>query len=431
LLLSACAPTPQGNVAAYIVGQWLGNNKPSPASSPTPLLGALTGEVLVAGKAAANVTVLVAEADGTPHSSLSDSNGRYRIEGIPPGQYRPAAIAPGLEEQALSGLFGIPWLVTIESGETTTAPALQLLPHLPATLPAPLAASIHLSRTAVYTTATNFPPNSQADVQAFQFVYAGATVDSLRLYLPRHLDAGARLPLLFMIYPSPVDRWLAVSTGYAAQGYALVAISPSAARGLDIDAHALDALIAFKLAVNGALTEQIAPCGSIALGGSFSSAILHRFLRELAAEPQMTSPTAAQIVGWVTVGGTANAFSGGADFYAGKLAIPPEYQYLIPALGPANIYPLQFLRYSPVYTAAELPDTLVIHTEADQIIPISQAYELEAALKAAHVPVQVFYYKDVSHYLQIGDDITEAGIEMFGRVLDFIQQHNQAQGCTT
>ncbi|MFZ1755774.1 MAG: prolyl oligopeptidase family serine peptidase, partial [Caldilineaceae bacterium] len=147
--------------------------------------------------------------------------------------------------------------------------------------------------------------------------------------------------------------------------------------------------------------------------GSFSSAILHRLLRD----------ERDQFTAWITAGGISNAFTGSADFYAGRLDIPDPYGLVIPALGAANIYPVPFLRFSPVYTAAHLPPTLIIHTDADAIIPINQAYQLEAALRAADVPVEVFYYQDVSHYLQIGDDITEAGKAMFGLVMDFVGRY--------
>ena len=37
--------------------------------------------------------------------------------------------------------------------------------------------------------------------------------------------------------------------------------------------------------------------------------------------------------------------------------------------------------------------------------------------------MQVFYYEDVSHYLQIGDDLTEAGKEMYNLIIDFAQEY--------
>jgi acetyl esterase/lipase len=181
---------------------------------------------------------------------------------------------------------------------------------------------------------------------------------------------------------------------------------------VNIDAHAQDARIGFNLARQGALGPHIAPTKAVALGGSFSSPILHRFLRD----------ERDQIAGWVTVGGISNAFSGAHDFYAGEIEIPPPYELAVPALGAPNLYPLLFLRYSPVYTAAQLPPTMIIHTDADRITRITQAYELEEALKRAGVPVEVFYYDDVSHYLQIGEDMTEAGAEMFYLILDFARR---------
>ncbi len=167
--------------------------------------------------------------------------------------------------------------------------------------------------------------------------------------------------------------------------------------------------------VPGKLGLDLADVPTVAIGGSFSSAILHRLLRDEADEFRA----------WVSVGGISNAFSGTADYYRGEIELPPTYQFLIPALGAANVHPLEFLRYSPVYTAAQLPPTLLIHTAADRIIPISQAYELEAALRKAEVAVDVFYYEDVSHYLQIGEDLTAAGQAMYDIVVNFVEAHTQ------
>jgi dipeptidyl aminopeptidase/acylaminoacyl peptidase len=254
-------------------------------------------------------------------------------------------------------------------------------------------------------------------VHAYTFDYADATIDSLRLYLPPDIPTDTistrQLPMLFMIYPTAVDGWESVSVAFAAAGYAFVAISPIGDRTLAIDEHAEDARVALALARGGFLHPAIAPDEVIVLGGSFSSPILHRLLRD----------ERAAVAAWITVGGISNAFSGSADFYAGTLEMPPQYELLIPALGAPNLYPLLFLRYSPVYTAAQLPPTLIIHTDVDKVTPIDQAYQLEAALKAAHVPTEVFYYEDVSHYLQIGDDLTPAGQEMYHLILDFAKRY--------
>src|SRR5690606_3928595 len=129
--------------------------------------------------------------------------------------------------------------------------------------------------------------------------------------------------------------WWPVSVGFASEGYAMVATSPIAGRGIDIDAHAQDARVAFQLAQSGALSPHIAPERAVILGGSFSSPILHRFLRD----------ERDRVAGWVTVGGISNAFAAAADFYAGRLEMPENHLYTVPALGAPNLYPLPLLRY--------------------------------------------------------------------------------------
>lgn len=408
--LGACTPLPEGNVIGYIIAKRLGRFDAPPARAQ----GTVQGRVLFADEPLAGVTVVLAERNGRPHSVQTDAQGRYQLIGIPPGQYAVAAVAPHFEETKLQDKLGLPLLVTIRPDQVTAAPPLYLQRHPVPALPQPLAAATQLSLTSTALVTASFPAGAMAEVQAFQYTYAGAVIPTLRLYLPTATAIDPDLPLLFLVYPTLVDAWQSVSAAYAAQGFAVVAVSPVAERALNIDAHALDARIALALAQQGQLDPRLRARPAVALGGSFSSAILHRLLRDL---------DTSEVAAWVTVGGITDAFSGTAAFYAGQIDIPPEYTYLIPALGPPNLYPLAFLRYSPVYTAAQLPPTLIIHTAADRIIPISQAYDLEAALRTAGVPVEVFYYEDVSHYLQIDDQMTDAGREMFYRVVDFAKQY--------
>lgn len=411
-LLAACVPTSTGNVIGYQVAKQLNNLPTAPSSQPH---GGLAGQVLANGRPVAGATVLVAERSGTPHTARTDRQGHYQIPAVPAGQYVPAAVAPGYEELALADALGIPYVVTVQPGVTTTVPTVVLTAHHPTPLPAQLAAATGLTLTATAVVTAAFPVGSRAQMRAFHFVYNGVLIDTLRLYTPLAHPADRPLPLLLMIYPTHVDLWRSVSTAYAAQGFALLAISPSASHGTDVVAHAADARVAFELARQGAFGAQVDASRAVALGGSFSSAILHRFLDDVGD----------QMRAWVTVGGISDAFSGTAAFYAGQLEIPPQYELLIPALGLPNLYPLTFLRYSPVYTAAQLPPTLIIHTAVDRVIPIDQAYRLEAALRAAGVPVEVFYYEDVSHYLQIDEQMTEQGRAMFDRVLEFATKYTQ------
>jgi len=429
LLITSCTPAPEANVVGYLIADWTGRLQ---ADYQGPG-GSVRGVVYVADRPLADATILIAERNGQTHTTQSREDGSYELTGIPPGRYVPAAIAPGFSETQLQSAMGTPRLIQVVEGVETTVPPLQLLPYSPPTLPVPLAPAVDLAVTARFIATTTFPSTAVADVTAYRFTYANAQVDTLRLYLPAANEHAtdlneADLPLLYMVYPTSVDLWQSISAAYATQGYAVLAISPIATRALDIDGHAADARVGLALAQEGALHDQIRRGPVVALGGSFSSAVLHRLLRgnmpgeELMLENEEERSLSQVIIGWVTVGGITNAFSGTAAFYRGELTIPTEYEYLIPALGAPNLYPLSFLRYSPVYTAAQLPPTLIIHTAADRIIPIEQAYELEAALQQATIDTDVFYYEDVSHYLQIDDEMTDAGREMFTIVLEFADQ---------
>jgi acetyl esterase/lipase len=407
-LLGGCAAGPRANVALYLAREALG---PPPAAAAAP--GTLEGAATAGGRAQAGVTVIVAEPDGTPHAAQTDEAGRYRIEGVPPGVYVAAAVAPGYDETTARGMVGLPAPIRVASAATTTVPALALAAHTPAPLPPePLAASVALTRTAAYSATAAYPPGAEAQVEAWRFTHAGADVDSLRTFLPRQVEPAALAPLLFIVYPSAVDGWQEVSVAFASAGFPAVAVSPVEARGVEIDAHVQDARVALHLAQEGVLGTQFAGRPVVVLGGSFSSPILHRLLRD----------EGGQVAGAVVVGGVADAFRGTQAFYAGQLELPPQHSLVIPALGLPNLNPEPFLRYSPIYTAAQLPRTLIIHTAADRVIPIEQARALEQAARAAGVPVETYYYEDESHYLQIGPQMTEAGIEMFGRILDFLGQ---------
>jgi dipeptidyl aminopeptidase/acylaminoacyl peptidase len=252
-------------------------------------------------------------------------------------------------------------------------------------------------------------------VRSFAFDRAGVTIDTLRLYLPLDAQPGDRYPLVLFVAPTAVDDWQYVSVAFASQGLAVVAISPVASRGVDADAQAKDTRAALALAQSGTLGSEVGDNRPVAMGGSYSSAILARLVRM----------GGDQLGGWVSVGGLANAFAAAADYYAGKLQMPPNFELLVPAFGLPNLYPLTFLRYSPVFVASELPPTLIIHTAADRVLPIEQAYELEAAAKTAGVPVETYYYADTSHYLGIGDNLTDAGKKMFYDIVEFVKRYGE------
>ena len=413
-LAAACEPSPTVNVLGYMLEQRMGGPV---EPDPTVARGSLSGHVLHAGEPVEGASVIVATRTGTPYAARTDESGRYRIDNIPLGRYVPAAVAPDFEETALSGAFDLPYPVTVQAGETTQVPALNLRRHRPRPLPAPLPEAADLWSGEPVTKTAPFPAGAAAWERAYAFTRDGARIISLRLYQPL-ADSGEKLPLLFGLYPGWVDDWATVNVALADAGYSVLALSPSGVWGVDVAAHAEDARLALALARGGHLGVDLADVPAVALGGSFSSAIVNRLLRD----------EGEQFVAWLTLGGISNAFTGSSDFYAKRLTLPERFRYVIPALGPANLYPLPFLYYSPVYTASGLPPTMIIHTDVDRIIPISQAYELEKELRDAGVYVEVLYYEDVSHYLQIGDDLTESGKEMFWQVLKFLASQTAQNG---
>lgn len=411
ILLAACQSSPELNVLNYRLARPLGVYDAPPPGAPT---GAISGLVLDGAQPIEGAVVVAAEPRGTVHAGRTDAAGRYRIDGLPPGRYVPAAVAPGYGEAVLLDEAGHPVTLAVLADAVVEAPPLQLRERSSPPLPEDLAEAVQLTQTGSYTATTVFPPDAAAQVLSYEFSYDGATVDTLRVYLPLDMAPDAQLPLLFFSYPGDVDGWQDVSVGFASQGYALAALSPIGARGLDVNAHAADARVALQLAQAGALTPHVdAAAPTIALGGSFTSAILYRLL--------LTEPE--RLVAWVTLGGIADAFGVAEGFYAGEIELPPAYALVIPGLGQPNLAPLDLLRYSPVYSAGDLPPTQIIHTAADRILPIEQAFELAEALQDAGVTVETFYYDDVSHYLQVGEALTPEGEEMFGRVLDFIERY--------
>ena len=354
-------------------------------------------------------------AAGTTRAQSASSASRRPIPAR--SSVSPAAVAPGYGEAQLHNVWGGPVPVTVRSGETVTAPDLHLSPlsaHDPAAFDL---ASLHLRQTASYTTTAPFPDRAGAQGRAFAFERDGVQVDSLRLYLPLDATPEDRFPLVLFVAPTAVDDWQQVSVAFASQGYALAALSPVAGRGVDADAQAQDAAAALALAQGDALGPEVGGNRPVVMGGSYSSAILARLVR-----------TAGDgLGGWVSVGGLSNAFDGAAAYYAGELEMPANFELLVPAFGLPNVYPLTLLRYSPVYVASELPPTLLIHTAADRVLPIDQAYQLEAAAQAAGVPVETYYYSDSSHYLGIGDNLTDAGREMFYKIIEFIERYGKGQ----
>jgi acetyl esterase/lipase len=97
---------------------------------------------------------------------------------------------------------------------------------------------------------------------------------------------------------------------------------------------------------------------------------------------------------------------------------PAEVQELI-----ANVFGEEQLgRASPVnYARAEAPPFLIVHGEADEIVPVEQAHQLYDALKKAEAPVEKLILQNGGHGVEpVGGTVKPSVEEMFARMLQFL-----------
>ncbi len=410
LILCVSCLSPVTNLVQYGLAD--GERYLFPAAEPGT--GVLQGRVLYEGQPVARATVLVAEPEGTPHVTLTDARGQYRLTGLPPGSYIPIAVADGLENQVLRNFLGLPQAVVVNHDLTVEVADIQMKSVHREPLGPDIAIVHELARLETYTQTSPFPEGAQAQVQHWSFVRNEQVNDTLYVYLPVAAEPGAgSFPLLFAVYPGHSLQWEDISVSFASQGYAVVALSPLLAYGRDVLEHGEDARLALHLALQGALDPRIDVSAPLAMSGSYGSAVLNRLIR-IADRP---------FVAVVLLGGISNAFTGAAAFYAGHLDWPVHLGYILASLGTANAKPDSFMQFSPVYSAHTMPPAFLIHTLEDTMVPIEQSYEYAQALTAAQVPVQTYYFADESHYLQIGEETSDVTRDLFVRVLTYLEAH--------
>ena len=373
----------------------------------------ISGIVTYEGQPLADAVILIAEPQGTPYATRSNHNGEYVLQGLPAGRFIPIAVAAGFEEEVLRNSLGLPRAVDLEPGQSIAIPEIQLKPLKVPTLGPGTASHNKLSLLSFYTATSPYPEGAAALVQNWSFQRGEVVNDTLFVYLPPETTEGdSKIPLLFAIYPGHSLMWEDVSIAFASRGFAVVVLSPLAEYGRDVIEHGEDARLAFHFARNGDLGKFIDSTLPLAISGSYGSAVLNRLMR---LEPHEFS-------GVAMLGGISNAFSGAASFYAGHLTWSPEMGYSLVSLGTANAKPKNFMHFSPVYTAEIMPPTLLLHTEADEMVPIEQSLEYAAALRDAGVLVSTYYFKDDSHYIKVGENTSLTTRRVFLKVLAFLQR---------
>lgn len=375
-----------------------------------PGQGVLAGQVLHDGHPVADAVVLVAQPAGTPHVTHTDAEGRYLLTELPQGSYVPIAGGPGFEYGMPRSILGLPVSVAVQDGVPAVAPVIELELEIQDVLAPVTPEDYGLEPAGSYVAETPFPKGAQAQVQRWTFERAEAVNDSLYLYLPLNLGPDERIPMLLALYPSATRNWEDISVGFASQGFGVVAMSPLGARGRNVTEHAIDARLILQFASQGLLDPRLDDSRLLAISGSYGAAILNKLIRISDRE----------FAAVVTLGGISNAFTGSAAFYSGELVWPPVFRYALAMLGTANERPDSYMQYAPVYSAGEMPPILLVHTLKDEMVPLSQSLEYELALRDAGVPVETIYFKDESHYLQLGARTSDTTRYLFASVLDFL-----------
>jgi acetyl esterase/lipase len=115
---------------------------------------------------------------------------------------------------------------------------------------------------------------------------------------------------------------------------------------------------------------------------------------------------------FLNYGEPGNVALGGGILVAFKAAfafhdIDPKTQALVPVTDVARILDIG-KKISPIYhVSADTPPTLIIHGDADRIVPIQQAKTFIEKLKAADVPADLVVKKGADHgWGDIGNDMT-------------------------
>lgn len=413
LILSACSPQEQRaawNVVDYRLRKAFPPLLVQPGDGETASFSGVIRDV--AGQPIADAFALVATARGQVYQTRSDSRGRYALDHVSPGRYVPLAAAWGYDETAGSAL-------NLAPGQSLAAVDFNLPVHVAEPLQ-PTDLRIGPARQS----ASQFPTPMIATRYPFTFTLDGLSIDTGQLYLPDgarsalaggFAQTGPGLPTLVIVYPSPPINWDPASVALTGNGFAVLAVGPDGDRGLDIEGHVRDFRAVLQLWQAG----QLSPLGRtdgrwVAMSGSFGSLILFRALQDLPAD---AGPRAL-----VAVGAISDAFLGVQSLYADReaLAIPPPYDSAVAAMGRPDRDPAFFFAYSPAFYAEHLPNTLILHSYNDEVIPHNQAQALADALAAAGVPHDLLLYSDTTHYLDARYP-TEATFMVYERVLDFVE----------
>ena len=216
------------------------------------------------------------------------SSGHYRIDNIPPGQYVPAVRSSRtLRRQPSAAHLIFPIPITVQRRRNYASyPRLSLRRHRPLPLPAPLPEAVDLwARRAGHERQLPFPSGASGlGTSICLHPRKGLRIISLRLYRP-FPDSGEKLPLLFGLFPGWVDDWAPVNVALADAGYTVLGAVTVRRLGIGRCRPCRGRPRRFgTLARGGHLGVDLADVPAVALGGSFSSAMVNRLYCETSGD---------------------------------------------------------------------------------------------------------------------------------------------------
>ncbi len=360
--------------------------------------GSLSGTVSDArGEAIAGAEVLVARWDGTAYHAQSGTDGRFQINGVPAGEYRPIAQATGYAPQVL----GHGWRrVAVRAEENTSLRV--VLREEPPLAPAPGRDLVIGEPLPVRCTS---PLESQAVRRAISFDSGGTPSQPVFLYTPAAAPAAPAATLL-AVYPGPTETWECTSVPLAEAGYAVIAAGPAYSLNLEKDVEELERLLGF---VRAGMLPQADGERVAALGGSYSAILVQRLVQR---DPALDAV--------VLLGPPTDLFDMRQGFESKRFVPPFGLDRVLVALGLPDRAPLRYWRYSAAYHVhSAMPPTAIFHSYQDEIVPFQQSERLAEALDAAGVAYELHLFDGATHYLLEGG---EQALEIYSLTLDFLQR---------
>jgi acetyl esterase/lipase len=279
---------------------------------------------------------------------------------------------------------------------------------------------------------TKWPlPPIPADVTVYpdlSYVTNGSASQKLDLYVPKE---GNNLPLIIFVhggafYMGDKRQWIGYQLAYVKQGYALASINYRLSGEAVFPAQIEDAKAAVRWLRAHAATYRLDPNHFAAWGasaGGYLAAMLGttESMREFDVGENLEYSSQVQVV---------------ADYFG-----PVDLNRLRPVSMEAGSVESRLIGYtikdhpdkareaSPItYVTKECPPFLIVHGDADPIVPYTQSVSLTAALKETGVPVTFYTVKGAKHGGFRDPEVPVLTSAFFAKYLKPVKNITQARG---